>query len=1022
MKHSYKIVIIFISLGILFWLIDAILDHFFFFKYEGTFMQSVFYKITIHELYMRLAVLAFFIIFGIIIARIISNYAKVTDSLKSSNDKIRKQNEFLNVVLDALAHPFCVINIDDYSIEIANKSAYNGKLHEDIKCYLVMHKTDIPCFEKEHICPIDEIKKTGKPVTVEHIHYDHNGNEIYTEIHAYPLFDDGKLSKIIEYSHDITNRKRMEKELKFALEDSNQKRKEISALLESARAVLEYDDFTESAKIIFEACKSIMGATAGYVALLSPDGINNDVLFLDSGNLQCNVDLSLLIPIRGLSEEIYRTKKAIYCNDFFNSEWIKFIPEGHASFKNVLFAPLIIEEKVIGIIGVANKPGDFTETDAKMASMFSEFAALSLRNSRILNTVKENERFLRNVINIDPNCLFVKDISGKYVLANKAIADLYGVDSETMEGKTDIELTGIGKVGKEEALRFMEEDKLVIKNQTPKYILEETFNLPDGTVKWFQTVKIPIKYIDGRDCILGVAVDITAYKLAEKFISEEKEKLFVTLHSIGDGVIVTDSKAYVILMNKLAEKYTGWLEKEAIGMQIKDVFKIIHEETREPMETPVVEAIKFNKIVSISNHSILVSRDGSEYIISDSCAPIRDKDGNLVGTVLVFRDVTEKRKMEVTLQRMEKLESLGLLAGGIAHDFNNILTAILGNISLARTYNDPVQRDKRLEEAEKASINAKDLTQQLLTFAKGGEPIKETVSIGNILKETTSFLLRGSKNKCEFHISNDLLPVDVDRGQISQVISNIIINADQAMPNGGKIFISAENKVIKEEDHLPLKPGVYIKISIKDEGIGIPKEYIQKIFDPYFTTKNKGTGLGLTITHSIIKNHDGYISVESELGKGTTFHIYLPASSNELPKEQQDYDKIVFSDKGRILIMDDEAMIRDLTHEIFSNLGFEVSVSSDGNEAIKLYKEAKESGNPYSLVIMDLTVPGGLGGKETIQKLIEIDPNVKAIVSSGYSTDPVMSDFSRYGFKGIIMKPYNIKQLVEVIHKVMNMS
>ncbi len=1021
MKLSYKIVIFSTLLGILFWLADSILDHLFFFKDKETFISFVVYK-SIHELYIRLFVLVSFIIFGIIIARVVSNYAKVSDSLNLSNDKIRQQNEFLKQVLNALTHPFCVINVDDYSIEMANKSLLKENVGNQ-KCYLLMHGKDKSCIEDGQTCPIEEIKKTGKPMVIEHVHYDENGKEIDTEIHAYPLFDDnGNISKIIEYSHDITRRKSIEKRLNEALEESNQRRKEISALLEGARAVLKYTDFSESVGVIFSACKNIIGATAGYVALLSPDGLNNDILFLDPDGAEFIVDPSMPMPIRGPHEEVYRTKKVVYYNDLTNSEFMKFIPEGHASFKNALFAPLLIDEKAVGVIGIANKPGNFTEADARMASMFSEFAVLSLHNSKILNTVKENEKFLRNVIDINPNCIFVKDESGKYVLANKAIADLYGVAIETMEGKTDIELTKIGKVAEEEALRFMEEDKLVIKSQTPKYIPEETFNLPDGTLKWFKTVKIPIKYMDGRNCVLGVAVDITDYKLAEKFISEEKEKLFVTLHSIGDGVIVTDAKANVILMNEVAEKFTGWDEEKAIGMQLSDVFKIIHEETKEPMENPVAEVIKFNKIVSISNHSILVSLDGTEYIISDSCAPIRDKEGNLIGTVLVFRDVTEKRKMEADLQRMEKLESIGFLAGGIAHDFNNILTAILGNISLARVYEDPIQKDKRLEEAEKASLNAKDLAHQLLTFAKGGSPIKETVSVSDMLRETTSFLLRGSKSKCELHIPNDLLPAEIDKGQISQVISNIIINADQAMPNGGKISVYAENVLIKEEDNLPLRPGTYIKVSIKDEGIGIPKDHIQRIFDPYFTTKQKGTGLGLTVTYSIVKNHDGYINVESELGKGTTFHIYLPASSNKLTKEKLGNDVIKFSGNGRILIMDDEAMIRDLTYEIFSSLGFEVNVSSDGNEAIKLYKYAKESGNPYNLVIMDLTVPGGLGGKETMEKLLEIDPEVKAIVSSGYSTDPVMSNFAQYGFKGVITKPYNINRVVEVIQKVMNLT
>jgi CheY-like chemotaxis protein len=372
--------------------------------------------------------------------------------------------------------------------------------------------------------------------------------------------------------------------------------------------------------------------------------------------------------------------------------------------------------------------------------------------------------------------------------------------------------------------------------------------------------------------------------------------------------------------------------------------------------------------------------------------------------------------MEEELLRVEKLESIGILAGGIAHDFNNILTAILANIALAKMHPNAVDQSfERLVKAEKAALRAKDLTQQLLTFSKGGTPIKKTVSIAELIKESTSFALRGSNVRCEFSILDDLWPVEVDEGQMSQVINNLIINADQAMPEGGIIKVSAENMTVGAEEVLPLREGKYVKISIDDQGIGIPEEHLQKIFDPYFTAKQKGSGLGLATTYSIIKRHDGYITVDSKLGVGTTFYIYLPASEKEL-LTKKDTEEIPLVGKGKILVMDDEEMIRDAGGGILSHLGYEVEFARDGAEAIEIYKQAKESDQPFDVVIIDLTIPGAMGGKEAIQKLLVIDPEIKAIVSSGYSNGSIITDFKQYGFSAILPKPYEVKELSKTLH------
>lgn len=386
-----------------------------------------------------------------------------------------------------------------------------------------------------------------------------------------------------------------------------------------------------------------------------------------------------------------------------------------------------------------------------------------------------------------------------------------------------------------------------------------------------------------------------------------------------------------------------------------------------------------------------------------------------VGILSIILDMSEHKKSEEEMLKVKKLESIGILAGGIAHDFNNILTAILGNITLGKVYSDP--NDKIFEiltEAEKACIRSKDLTQQLLTFSKGGIPVKKIGSIKDLIIDSVQFLLRGSNIKSEYFFQEGLSNVEVDEGQINQVINNLIINAIQAMPNGGYIRIRCENVLIKQNDITNFKEGMYVKIAIKDEGSGISKDYINKIFDPYFTTKQKGSGLGLAVTYSIINKHNGYINVESELGKGTTFYIYLPASNTtETIKEKKEQTKNTHT--GKILIMDDEELIRDVTSKILTNTGYTVETSEDGEKAIELYKKAFLEEKPYDVVIMDLTIPGGIGGKEAIKILLDFDPSIKAIVTSGYSTDMVMNNYKEHGFKAVIVKPYRMEEIIHTL-------
>ena len=379
------------------------------------------------------------------------------------------------------------------------------------------------------------------------------------------------------------------------------------------------------------------------------------------------------------------------------------------------------------------------------------------------------------------------------------------------------------------------------------------------------------------------------------------------------------------------------------------------------------------------------------------------------------REAIVRKGMEADVLKAQKLEAVGVLAAGIAHDFNNALTAIINSVKATRMSLPPGDAvSERLRTAESAARNAKALTQQLLTFSKGGSPIKKTLPIGSLIRETARFAVRGSNFLCEFSIPEDLWSADVDGGQISQVISNMIINAEQSMSGGGTINIVAGNVMVGKGGVLPLPPGRYLRISITDHGCGIPEELFPRIFDPYFTTKPEGGGLGLYTSYEIIRKHGGHISVESRVGEGSKFTIFLPASEQLVVENPRRRDAIC-SCRADVLLLEDDALLADSVLAGLGMFGIKVERAEDGAKALDMYRRRAEKKRPYDAVILDLTIPGGMGGIETVRHLLELDPNVKAIVSSGYSEDPIMTNYSDYGFKGVIPKPYELEELVDMI-------
>ena len=428
-----------------------------------------------------------------------------------------------------------------------------------------------------------------------------------------------------------------------------------------------------------------------------------------------------------------------------------------------------------------------------------------------------------------------------------------------------------------------------------------------------------------------------------------------------------------------------------------------------PYQDIYAEVAETGKPSQFETHLSTVGKHFSISVFS----PERDK------LATVFEDITERRRMEEGIRRAHNLESLGLLAGGIAHDFNNILTGITGNLSLLMGLLDPDSEEREITaEAQQAATKTKALTHQLMTFAKGGEPVKENASIEALLKETTELTLRGSRTRPLYDLPEDLPSVKIDTGQIGQVIQNLVLNADQAMPVGGVLKLSAEEIDVSEKDPLPLEAGLYVKVSVEDQGIGIPANLLNQVFDPYFSTKSQGHGLGLSIVHSVIQRHKGHITIHSTRGAGTTFEFYLPVSPTQAVPVVEEKREIA-TGTGSILLMDDEEIIQKTMGRMLRTLGYEVVSAYNGNEALPAYRAALDRGTPFDIVIMDLTIPGTMGGKEAVGQLLEIDPEARVLVSSGYSNDPVMANYAAYGFCGRLSKPVGMEELADTVERVL---
>ncbi|MEW6720921.1 MAG: ATP-binding protein [Thermodesulfobacteriota bacterium] len=523
--------------------------------------------------------------------------------------------------------------------------------------------------------------------------------------------------------------------------------------------------------------------------------------------------------------------------------------------------------------------------------------------------------------------------------------------------------------------------------------------------------------------ILGAAVyyafrilPLAALRKALGQLAREKERAQTTLRSIADGVIAIDAAGNVELMNESAEQVSGWSREEAVGRPIGEVFRTQDGGAGREPPGPLEEAASGGG----GGRKFLLCPNGSRRLVDYSVAPIPDGRGGSAGTVVVFRDVTQKVREEEELQKLQRLESLGNLAGGIAHGFNNYLAGILGNISLGKQSLDPGGRAyARLEEAEKACGGASELATKLLTFSKGGSPVRELIRLDAVVRDAAATAARGSETAVSYDIAGDLMAAHADAGQVGQAVHNLVQNAVQAMSGKGEVRIRIANVTVKVGGTGSLKAGRYVRVDVTDDGPGIPPEELERVLEPYFTTRENRNGLGLTIAYHILKSHGGDLIIDSEPGSGTTASLFLPASE-EHPPSAEDLRGTAPPECGqRVLVMDDEDLVREMAQGILEHIGCESAGARNGEEAVRMYGDAARAGRPFDLVIMDLVIPAGMGGKEASRQILRSYPDARLIVSSGYSSDPIMADHLSHGFRGVLPKPYRVEDFVRVVRKVL---
>jgi PAS domain S-box-containing protein len=619
---------------------------------------------------------------------------------------------------------------------------------------------------------------------------------------------------------------------------------------------------------------------------------------------------------------------------------------------------------------------------------------------------EEQERLYKAIYHTTPVLMHSADLEGKITSVNDYWLETLEYEADEVLGTSSVQY--LTESSRQLAGKMIPE---LLQNGMITNVDAQAVTKTGKTIDLLVSSKVVYDANGKPTQLMTTLLEVTSRKRAEEALRLREYYLSAIIENQPGLVWLKDAKSRFLTVNRAFALSAGKQEpEELIGRTDLDIWP---EELALKYRLDDEAVMKNGGPVSMEE---LIFDKGEGRWFETFKTPVKNTEGDIIGTAGYAHDITVRKREEEAMRNVQKLESLGILAGGIAHDFNNLLGGIFGYIDLAAEKTSEKGVEEMLAKALATIDRARGLTQQLLTFAKGGAPVKKVESLISFILETAKFALSGSRVSCDFQIPRDLWLCEFDKNQIGQVIDNIVINAQQAMPDGGTIDICAKNICLKEKSHATLKAGNYVKVSIADRGIGMPREIVPRIFDPFFTTKTKGHGLGLATCYSIIHRHGGCIDVESLPGKGSTFHFYLPADPNIARTTSKNVPS-PYQSSGTIIVMDDEEVIRDTVGSMLKSLGYSVISAPNGAEAILAWQREIEAENKIEAMILDLTVPGGMGGKEAVVEIRKIDRQVPVFVASGYADDPVMASPKEHGFTDSICKPFRRIDLAEMLRR-----
>lgn len=778
-------------------------------------------------------------------------------------------------------------------------------------------------------------------------------------------------------------------------------------LLETSQFIPNCESFEDAARYIFDKCKQLTGARSGYVALLDEKGDENKVLFLDAGGMPCTVDPSLPMPIRGLRGEAYEKGEAVYDNDFFNSKWMDFMPEGHVKLDNVMFAPLMVKEKAVGLIGLANKFGDFNQDDAKITTALSYLGAIALAHARDREEIAEKESGFRQITDLMDETLSVLDLEGTFLFANK---------NTTLNMRNGVYKSILGKnladfISPEQAEQniALYKDVYASGEQLRR---EVAVNLPRGTA-WFINTLQPMEFGSEKiPAILSVGLDITQQKKIENDLLESEEKYRSMMASMDEAAYICSSDFHIEYMNPAMIKDVG---RDATG---ELCFKAIHGLDDNCPWCRHAEVMRGEK-----KQSELIKPDQDEvYFVSE--VPIFHTDGR-VSKLTIYRDVTEQKKIEARIQQAQKLEAVGTLAGGIAHDFNNILTPILG---LSEMLIDDLQPGtfeyENAEQIFQAGERASALVKQILAFSRKSDETIIPVGFQTVIKEVVKLCRSTMPKNIRFveNIDNSCGLVRANPTHLHQIAMNVITNAYHALEEkGGQITLDLYETYVEESSisiETMLEPGSYAVFVCTDTGHGIDPEVKDKVLEPYFTTKpkDKGTGLGLSVVYGIVKEYDGDLAIESEVNRGTSIRIMIPTVDDLTSEKLIRRNVNLPGGSESILLIDDEKSLLRMMQKSLERLGYKVTSTLRGQDGVDMFSD-----NPlgFDLVLTDMMMPE-ITGEDVVREVRKVNPDIPVIIYTGFSDRIDEDNFVSLGVNGLLKKPVLRADLAFMVRKVLD--